>query len=830
SATVRATNASSGVYGEISITVTTTPSSGEPASWERVTSTNELVSGDKYAFVYMTSSVGCIASNTIASGVQYLARNTFVSNATSVLATDYSPTLYGFDLGGSSNAWTFHNGNGYLAATAEKKLVIDTTTTPRTWSIAINSSTNYATVTFVTTSYGAMQYNIDYPRFTTYTSSQASIYLYRYLDGGPRPTTLTVTDNSDYQVTDVFDPSDFAVNVTFSDNTTLSNVAYDATMTSGYYFGQAYYPNDDQFDKADPFDFGGDYSIEIYYVDATGSCNDIVVFNVKSGSELGDTLVDLSASDGTTTYNIGATYGTDNKLTVIAIWATYGSETLAQGDGINGYAISCATHDLTTAFVNSGSYLITISYRTMNTTITITVAAGYEQRDLAYNYEDLQDRSVYYVDAMPSTGNPKILVIPTKFTDTSLNTTQLATYKTKIEKAYFGTDADTGWKSVKTYFEDSSYGALSIGGTVTDWWSSGYSSSAVTDETVTTTLVKNAVAWYKANNSDISSYDTNQDGYIDAVSLIYGAPNYSNAGSNDNLWAYCYWVQEPSQANVNNPGPNVFFWASYDFMDEDTSPAPIDTHTYIHEMGHILGLDDYYNYDSTSNDGSAGGFLMQDYNVGDHDPYSKMALGWVDPYVPSASTSITLRPFETSGDVVVLAPSFSNSPFGEYLVIDYYTAGGLNAFDTLNQYGTSYPRGTTTKGIRVWHVDGRLFQTSSRTTSYSTSTTLSGTITSSYYYTHAMSNSTGSTYGSPVATYRNYRLLHLLQASGTNTFKTGSTFSSGDLFTAGMSFSMASYSNFFYNSGKLNSNLNLGWSFTVSSLSSAGATLQITKL
>jgi M6 family metalloprotease-like protein len=777
----------------------------------------------------MSASTGTIASNSISGSNVYLASNSFASNATSVDASAYSSAVYGWTLGGTTGSWTFHNGQGYLYATGATKLAIATNPSTKTWSISMATG-NYATITFATTSYGSLQYNTAAPRFNVYTSAQASVYLYRYVDGGPKPTTITVTDNSDYKVTDSFDYNDFSVAITFSDASTLANVAYDPSMNDGFYFGSAYDPNDLEFDWAEPFDVAGDYAIEIYYVDATGSCNDIVIFHVKGGSQLGDTLIDLDASDGATSYNISTIYDTSAQLTVIATWANYGTEFINKGDGIDGYALYCATHDLTTPFTSGGSYIITISYRGLTTSVTINVAQGYETRTLNYNYENLQDRSVYYVDAMPSTGNPKVLVIPTKFTDTSLSSTQLANYKTKIEKAYFGTDSDTGWKSVRTYFEDSSYGQLSIGGKVTDWWSSGYASSAVTNETITTTLVKNAVAWYKANNSDITDYDTNGDGYIDAVSLIYGAPNYYNGGANDNLWAYCYWVQEPNLKNVNNPGPNIFFWASYDFMDEDTSPAPIDTHTYIHEMGHILGLDDYYNYDRSSNDGAAGGFIMQDYNVGDHDPYSKMALGWINPYLPTASTSITLRPFETSGDVIVLSPSFNNSPFDEYLVLDFYTATGLNYFDSHYQYGSSYPMGTTNKGIRVWHVDGRLFQTSTRTTSYSTSTTLTSSVLSSYYYTHAMSNSTGSTYGSPVSAYRNYRLLHLLQAGGTNTFKNGATFSGGDLWTAGMSFSMASYSSFFYNSGKLNSNLNLGWSFTVSSLTDSEATIMVTKL
>jgi M6 family metalloprotease-like protein len=828
-ATIRATNVSSGVYGQLEVIVTTSFEGPKVASWDRVTNVDELVSGDTYAFVYMTASTGKIASNTIGSG-SYLSSNNFVASAISVEAESYPSTLYGWELGGTTNAWTFSNGSGYLYSSSATNLGISLTLNTKTWKISLTSG-DYASIANTTVANGSLQYNITHPRFNSYSSTQASIYLYKYIDGGPRPVTIEVTDNSDYKITDIFDFNDFIVDITYSDNTTLANVPYDSSGIDGFYFGEAFDPDEQQFDIATPFVLSGYHAIEIYYRDINGECDDMFFFNVKGGSAFDDTLVDLQAIDESSSYSIGNVYEEEEQLTVTATWENYGIENIEKGDGNDGYAIFCSTHDLTMPFTESGIYIVTVSYRTLTVDVEIDVVVGYQKQTLDYNYEDLFDNNVYVIDAMPSKESPKVLVIPTKFTDTSLSSSELTNYRNKIEKAFFGTDEETGWKSVKTYFEDSSYNKLSITGTVTEWWNSGYSSSQVNSSSVTTTLVKNAVSWYKANNSDATSFDTNNDGYLDAVCLIYGAENYYDSGSsNDNLWAYCFWVQELGQKNIANPGPNVFFWASYDFMEQDTRYAAIDTHTYIHEMGHIFGLDDYYNYDEFSNDGSAGGFLMQDYNVGDHDPYSKMALGWIDPLVPTDTTTITLRPYETSGDVILLTPSFSNSPFDEYIVLDFYTATGLNYFDSRYRYSDAYPIGTTNKGIRAWHVDARLFKTPTRTTNFTTSTPLSTSIDSDYYYYHAMSNSTDSNYGSFVSSYRNYRLLHLLQAGGTNTFKDGFTFSSSDLFKAGDSFSMASYNNFFYNSGKLNSNMDLGWSFSVVSITDSEATILITKL
>ena len=52
----------------------------------------------------------------------------------------------------------------------------------------------------------------------------------------------------------------------------------------------------------------------------------------------------------------------------------------------------------------------------------------------------------------------------------------------------------------------------------------------------------------------------------------------------------------------------------------------VDSHTFRHESGHIFGLEDLYDY--SGNYLPMGGFTLQVNNLGDHDPYSRLALGW----------------------------------------------------------------------------------------------------------------------------------------------------------------------------------------------------------
>ena len=333
--------------------------------------------------------------------------------------------------------------------------------------------------------------------------------------------------------------------------------------------------------------------------------------------------------------------------------------------------------------------------------------------------------------------------------------------------------------------------------------------------------------------------------------LIYAAPDYISAGTSyDNLWAYCYWIQDSYAQNVSNPGANVFFWASYDFMygsnkaysrtgktyaGGDTSHCTVDTHTYIHEMGHVFGLEDYYDY-SNNHYNPAAGFSMQDNNVGGHDPFSSYALGWGKAYIPTETTTIDLKPFQESGEMILLTPTpnSSNSPFDEYLLLEYYTPTGLNKFDCDYQYGGRYPQGPKTSGIRLWHVDARLAKYNQYTGTFSLTTN-----PPSNYNRVIMGMSNTSNDGTEDikdylsqlgSSYYDYNVLQLIRNRSGQTYTCTDDFSAADMYRAGNSFDISKVSGQFKESGKLNSKKNIGYTFTVNSISSTRASITVTKL
>lgn len=468
-------------------------------------------------------------------------------------------------------------------------------------------------------------------------------------------------------------------------------------------------------------------------------------------------------------------------------------------------------------------------------------------------YKDYSNNHVNSIDYCPTNGNLKILVIPVWFSDSGdyIATNKKDKVRQDIETAYFGTNGETGWRSVKTYYEELSNNAVTISGTVSDWYSTSYTAyQAGVSYSVTADLVKTATDWYFNNNKSDTrkSYDSDNNGYIDAVMLIYGAPD-SSALNNDaleNLWAYCFWLQQSN--TTSQPIPNAFFWASYDFMysngsrfsptpagseygSGDTAHCKIDAHTYIHEMGHIFGLEDYYDY-ATTKYCPAGGFSMQDYNVGSHDPYSVMALGWANPYVVTENSEVNIGTFQKTRDLVVVTESWNGigSPFDEYLILELYSPTGLNELDSTYTYSKS-PKGPTRVGIRLWHVDARLAYCTSYDTikengqyvnvpKYSPNQITCNTKEpkATYGVNHAFSNTYNKAeYCSVLGEkYYDYNILQLIRKSTLYNEKTTSTISNSDLFTSG-TYSLSKYSDQFVKSSpfKMNSGSYAAWNFKI---------------
>lgn len=130
---------------------------------------------------------------------------------------------------------------------------------------------------------------------------------------------------------------------------------------------------------------------------------------------------------------------------------------------------------------------------------------------------------------------------------------------------------------------------------------------------------------------------------------------------------------------------------------------------------------------------------MMDANVGDHNPFSKLLLGWIEPLVVTQAMSLNLNPYISSGQAYIITDDWNGTLFDEYIIAMYYTPTGFyQGFDDFFFDGRS--------GLVLYHVDARY-----------------GPNYNSEYLTFYLNNNTDST----------HKLIKFFEADGKNSLYNG---------------------------------------------------------
>lgn len=463
-----------------------------------------------------------------------------------------------------------------------------------------------------------------------------------------------------------------------------------------------------------------------------------IILDISANKEI-DVTVTVKVGDTLLTYNgnTSAVFQKENNLQL-----TFSTDTAISGTVVI---------NVTSASTTSGS----VWFKSITLSATGTSGSGSgggsttnkevmpEQKYNPNNHENYDDilfdaQNKYFEDndyfastGLNPQGNYEVLVIPVEFSGHEFTAQKL----TDLENV-FNNQENTGWQSVSSYYNTSSFGKLEL-------------SFKITEKVI---LSKDTTYYSRKNDNgasilkealdaldetiDFSKYDYNNDGFIDGIYIIYSAPiygtddyyyvdnyYYDDSNEDDYYWAYVTWYEEEHDnpedtTKYDGKYPYTYLFASVDFMYDNNytyfvnDEMKLDATTYIHETGHMLGLDDYYDYNEKmgSNQG-LGGADMMDSTVGDHNPYSKLMLGWVKPTVITETQTITINPFESSGEFIMVLLDYNSTYFSEYLLIDLYTATGLNKLhadaDNSLLYYNSEGTGASF-GVRIYHVDSTI--------------------------------------------------------------------------------------------------------------------------
>ncbi len=438
--------------------------------------------------------------------------------------------------------------------------------------------------------------------------------------------------------------------------------------------------------------------------------------------------ISLDSSEAKTNYEVGESFSL-NGLKVYLLRYDNVGEWIKEQE-ITNYTSSIEEG---TKLNQEGVIEVEISYSTYSSlsyVIHVVSTAGYKSN------EDFSYASTTYVDSEgthelnaatlgknqsntayldPKSKNTKVLVVPYYFTDSK----EVATEENRkmIQDTFFGSQETAEGHnmpySVKSYYEASSENQLTFDGYVLPWYESRYGNSDNCPQgamSASEDLYARYESEYAKENhgrlgADAPSwqeFDGDNDGYIDLVWFVYSRP-MEHVGT-DQWWAYTVHTATSNSASTAHPVIKTACWASFSFMNDAYDP-----HTFIHETGHAYGLNDYYCYNKSWS--PMGGLAMMDNNIGDHDAYSKFALGWKAPLVVDENAVITLKPFANGGDSILLpSPNYNGTAFDEYFLLEFDGPYGLSKADYLNGYSglSGFKKG----GLRILHVDSRIYDSS----------------------------------------------------------------------------------------------------------------------
>lgn len=284
---------------------------------------------------------------------------------------------------------------------------------------------------------------------------------------------------------------------------------------------------------------------------------------------------------------------------------------------------------------------------------------------------------------------------------------QDAKYKdTKVSMEELNEWIYTGEDSIAAYYNISSHGRMKITGDLYSYTAEKNIGEYETGEALEG-LIMELLAFYD-NDVDFSQYDKNNDGIMDCLMIC--VPGGGDGGfwwGAQHTWYY-NWEYEIDGVNLMN----------YVVNDEQPYSSSRDYFlgTMEHELGHCLGLPDYYKYNYTGWDyegmhGLAGKERMDD-SEGDFSQFSKLQLGWLTEeqvqIMPGDVQSATfyLPPVKEGGCLLIFPRDREPDFQSEYFLAEYNTPEGLQA--------GLFAQG----GVRVLHVQAEIMENESGYHSY----------------------------------------------------------------------------------------------------------------
>jgi immune inhibitor A len=244
-------------------------------------------------------------------------------------------------------------------------------------------------------------------------------------------------------------------------------------------------------------------------------------------------------------------------------------------------------------------------------------------------------------------------------------------------------------------------------------------------------LVVDAIKAADARGVDFSQYA--KDGVVD-VFVVHAGTGAEWSGAPGIIWSHSWAIDSASGTDLDGgftvDGVKVVNYAMMPEVGGDLTgysgdpfgPYPPTVGVYAHELGHVLGLPDQYDYGYESNGTGnyslmAGGSWNQsspEWIFGGDSPslldaWSKYRLGLITPTVVRTLTEVAIKPAET--DPVAYKMIVPGSNGKEYFLFENRQNIGFD--EGLQYYYRESPDGDVLSlpihGLAVYHVDDNIF-------------------------------------------------------------------------------------------------------------------------
>lgn len=235
----------------------------------------------------------------------------------------------------------------------------------------------------------------------------------------------------------------------------------------------------------------------------------------------------------------------------------------------------------------------------------------------------------------------KLLVILVNFSDKSM--------KTAHNNAFFDNLLNGSFPSVQDYFKQSSgntyvpvfdvYGPYTLDRNMAYY---GANDSNGDDEHPDQ-MVVDACAKAYADGCNFSNYDTNEDGKVDNIYVIYAGYGEAAGAPANTIWPHSWEIYSSNvTGTLTYNGKTLGHYACSAELSGKSGSNSDGVGTFAHEFSHVIGLPDYYDtdYGTNSDNGvTPGEWTLMDqgsYNgSGQYPPlysaYDKYFMGWMTP-------------------------------------------------------------------------------------------------------------------------------------------------------------------------------------------------------